>query len=311
MEDFKMKINQNGLDAEIDEFGDLNSVSFENNRVKFGFRKRLTPKAIERKKYDKTGIGQLGTTYPSCYDREELIKLSKKPANFYRRDWVTVAATLFVIVIDFFCYLFMLAEKQNTKDYKIFLIATGIAVAIDFLPVFIAHNFHRKEVKRKKVIFVFNIICIIFIIAFLIIVFLYRFENNKTSISTNGIKGVPIEESYKLLYQSLLLLFIPIATSLFCFIVNYLNYNPLEKKIRLKRREILFKQEDVNELKALIAEIDSKGNYRQFLIDKDTKMYNTANDMIDSIGEYYKAYVRSEIIKKLHSPADTTELSTF
>ena len=75
MDKLEMKINKNGLDAEIDEFGDLNSLDIENNKVKFSFRKGMNSKAIERTMYDKTGINQLGTTYPNPYDREELIKL--------------------------------------------------------------------------------------------------------------------------------------------------------------------------------------------------------------------------------------------
>lgn len=98
-------------------------------------------------------------------------------------------------------------------------------------------------------------------------------------------------------------------TLAFCFIINYLGYNPVEKKIRDKKREILFKREDVNELQTVIKEIELKGDYRSFLIYLDNKRYKASLEMIDSIGEYYKAYVRTEIMKKLKSPAESTDLS--
>ncbi len=314
MDKLEMKINKNGLDAEIDEFGDLNSLDIENNKVKFSFRKGMNSKAIERTMYDKTGINQLGTTYPNPYDREELIKLSKKPTNMYKRGWITIIATLFVLIVDFCCYVFMLTEKQGSKDYKIFLIAIGTTIAVDFLPIFIAHNLHRTERNRKKVLSVFNKICFVFIMIFLVTVFAYRIQNATIGYSTNIVTRVNEDQTgltIKQFIQTIFFCLIPIATSLFCFIINYLNYSPIEVKIRRKRRELLFKQEDVNELKALIKEIELKDDYKEFLTEKDTQMYNSANDLIESIGEYFKAYVRTEIAKELKSPADTTELSVL
>lgn len=309
---FNMKVNQNGLDAEIDEFGELTAIDIENERVKFGFRKGLSPKVMDRNKYDKTGIAQVGTTYPNSYDREELIELSKKPTNIYKRFWIACIVTIFVILIDCSCYLLMLAKKEANET--IYLVAVGIAIAIDLLPIFIAHNLHRLEISRKKILRFFNRFCIIFILVFFSVVLIYRIINCTNGSSTNQIHQINEINNNKLysdILESIFYMLIPIATSLLCFIINYLSYNPIESKIGAKRREILFKQEDVNELKALIEEIESKGNYEDFLIEKDKQMYDAANDMVDSIGEYYKAYVRTEIIKQLYSPADTTQLSTF
>lgn len=303
---FNMQANQNEIDAEIDEFGDLTSLGLENEKVKIGFRKGLSPKAVDRKKYNRTGIAQLGTTYPNSYDREELIKFTKKPTNFYKKTWVAMIATILVIVIDFCCYLFMLSK--DGEDFKILLVAVGVSLAIDFLPFFIAHNLHRCEIDRKKVLRFFNRFCIIFIFIFLCIVFIYRIVNG-TDMTTNESSWGTDDSSLPYILQSVFFALIPIATSLLCFIINYVSYNPIQKKINIKRREILFKREDVNELEALIVEIEAKGDYKKFLEDKDDQMYRAANDMIDSIGEYYKAYVRTEIVKQLQSPADTTDLS--
>ncbi|MCI9618119.1 MAG: hypothetical protein HFG31_09065 [Eubacterium sp.] len=311
MNELKMRINQNGLDAEIDEFGDLNSLRIENSKIKFGFKKRMNPKAVERSMFDKTGISQLGTTYPSCYDREQLIKLSKKTPTLYKRGWITIIATLFVIFVDICCYLFMLSENQNSSDYRIILIAVGMAIAIDFIPIFIAHNLHRGERNRKKVLLAFNRICCGFILIFLGLVMAYRIQNVITVKSTNDVYNYQMDSIILQIIQSIIFSLIPIATSLFCFIINYLNYNPIEVKIRRKRRELLFKQEDVNELKALIKEIELRGDYKKSLLEKDKQMYDSANEMIESIGQYFKAYVRIEIAKALKSPADTTELSVL
>lgn len=318
---FRGKVKENKLDTEIDEFGDLKSLDIETDNVKVSFRRDLNIKALERLKYDKTGISQLGTTYPISYDREELIKFSKKPINWYCYNFALIIITLFIIVVDFICYLVMLSNQLTASgqdfDPQLYLVAIGIAVAIDLLPIFLAHNLHRQEVDRKKVLKIFGIACLVLIGVFVLTIFLYRILNNDISgnpqntadIMQNSNNSSLFSVYLNIIIQSLLYLLIPFATSFLCFILNYLNYNPLTKKIFQKRREVLFKQEDISEIKAVIKEIESQNDYSDFLCQKDEIMYESANQMIDSIGDYYRSYVRLQLMKGLRSPADTTDLS--
>lgn len=311
MYQFNLRTKPNELDAEIDEFGDLTSLNVGTESVKFEFKKRKSAKAIDRKKYNRTGIPQLGTTYPNSYDREEFIKLSKNPFPFYKTTWFSTVITFFIILVDLFCYTLML-DNISVGEVTVPLVALGIALAIDGLPLFIAHNLHRQCVNRKKVLKVFNILSSVFVVAFLIVVLVCRIANVLATDSTNGdIIGINPYSVLDGIFESVFFALIPIATSFVCFIVNYLGYNPIENKILKKRREILFKLEDVNELDALIVEINQRGDYEGFLLDKDDEMYNAAYEMIDSIADYYKSYVRTGIMKKLQSPADTTELSVL
>ena len=314
MHKFNINAYGNGLDAEIDEFGELNSIKVDTHKVKFGYKKGLNTKERERKKYKKTGIPQLGTTYPMPYDREEVIRLFGKEINIYRRNWFVILFTLLVMALDFCCYMLMLANLK--VDYKYILVAIGVAIAVDALPVFFAHNLHRLNAQRKKVLKCFNVIVVLFIVIFLGVVLAYRilcFVKTGTLPNNNTLNLFGSGNTGKLSINDILLstffFLVPIATSLFCFIINYLGYNPVEKKIRDKKREILFKREDVNELQTVIKEIELKGDYRSFLIYLDNKRYKASLEMIDSIGEYYKAYVRTEIMKKLKSPAESTDLS--
>lgn len=318
--DFHGKIKQDrlesGLDAEIDEFGDIQSLEIESPVAKFHFRRNLNLKAIERLGYDKTGISQLGTTYPNTYDREEFISLSKKPLNWYGYNLTAILATLFIVFVDFSCYLIMFASQNGDQDFdqKLILVAIGIAIAIDFLPIFFAHNLHRQGLNRKKVLKTFNIACIVLIIIFLVSIFSFRLliialqdtSNNPWSDAQSTNTAFRIANAA---IESFIYMLVPCATSLLCFILNYLSYNPIAKKILKKKREILFKQEDINELKAVIKEMESKSDYFEILCQKDEIMYQSTSDMIDSISEHYKTYVRTEIMKNLHSPADTTGLS--
>lgn len=319
--DFHGKIKKNGLesglDAEVDEFGDIQSLNVDSPVVKFHIRKNLNLKAIERLRYDRTGISQLGTTYPTTYDREEFINLSKKPLNWYGYNLTAILATLFIVFVDFSCYLIMFASQNGNQDFdqKLILVAIGIAIAIDFLPIFFAHNLHRQGVNRKKVLKIFNITCIVLVIIFLVSIFSFRLliitlqdtSNNPWSDAQSTDITFQMANAA---VESFIYMLVPCATSMLCFILNYLSYNPISKKILIKKREILFKQEDINELKAVIKEMESKSDYLEILSKKDEIMYQSTNDMIDSISAHYKAYVRTEIMKSLHSPADTTGLST-
>lgn len=316
--EFQGKVKKNeldaGLDTEIDEFGDIQSLNVDSPIVKFHFRRNLNLKAIERLSYDRTGISQLGTTYPTTYDREEFISLSKKPLNWYGYNIAAIVATLFIVVVDFFCYLTMFASQNADQDFdqKLILVAIGIAIAIDFLPIFFAHNLHRWEMDRKKVLKSFNIACVVLVGVFLVSVFAFRLlisGNDSSGLWDNPESTSPFLKFANTAVESLIYMLVPCATSLLCFILNYLSYDPISKKILKKKREILFKQEDVNELKAVIKEMESKSDYYELLCQKDEIMYKSSCDMIESISEYYKAYVRTELIKGLHSPADTTDLS--
>lgn len=311
MYQFNLRTNPNELDAEIDEFGDLTLLNVGTESVKFEFKKRKSAKVIDRKKFNRTGIPQLGTTYPNSYDREEFIKLSKNPFPFYKKSWFTKVITIIVILIDFFCYILML-DGISAGDVTVPIVALGIALAIDGLPLFIAHNLHRQCVNRKKVLKVFNILSSVFILIFLAVALFCRIYNALIAPSTN--EDIADTNNFSVAHsvvESVFYALIPISTSFLCFIVNYLGYNPIGDKILKKRREILFKLEDVNELNALIVEINQRGDYERFLLDKDDEMYNAAYDMIDDIANYYKAYVRTKIMEKLQSPADTTELSVL
>lgn len=340
MFDFKAKVKNNELDAEIDEFGDLQSIDIENDKVKFNFKRRLSPKALDRKKYNRTGIMQFGTTYPNSYDREELIDVSRKTFLWYRNAPAIFFLTLAIIAIDFTCYITMFTGEvalENLEPATV-LISLGIAIAIDLLPLFIAHNFHRQEIDRKKVLKIFNICCIVLIVVFVSTVFVYRVLNPNSVASTSAptmaslqsdaskqdtskpdaskqdpsdnqsdkADNVEYAETY---VKPFLYLLIPFATSLFCFIVNYLSYDLIRKKILQKEREILFKREDVYELKAAIQEMDSKSDYYDLLLKKDDMLYQAAFDKVDSICAHYKAYVRTKIAEAMHSPADTTDLT--
>lgn len=306
---------RNVLDTEIDDFGDIQSVEFTSPIARFRFRRKPNAKVLSRLGYDRTGIAQLGTTYPDSYDREELIDFSRRPLFWFNNKAVIFIATVLIIAVDFFCYLTMfgLHGSENGSGKELILVAIGIAIAIDGLPIFFAHNLHRQDVARKKVLKGFNIACFTLIGIFLIAVFIFRLLNGteqgvSDSWDTSGTDTIasPVANAA---IQSFIYMLIPCATSLLCFILNYLSYDPISRKILRKRQEILFKQEDIHELKALIKEMENKMDYEDILTQKDDRMYQATDSMIDNISAHYKTYVRTELMKNLRSPADTTDLS--
>lgn len=94
-----------------------------------------------------------------------------------------------------------------------------------------------------------------------------------------------------------------------CFIVNYLAYDPYEKKLKTLKKIKLFREENINELNATIIEIDSELDYMNRLLDQDKALYEGAQKRIESVGNHYRKYVRNVLMITQSSPADTSDLS--
>ncbi len=301
MSKFSGNYDKNTIDAEIDEYGDLTSIEIGTPIFGAKYHKGINKKERERNNYNTTGITQLGTIYPTPYNREDLIKKEFMETCWYRKTWCSLLITAVVIVIDVICYLLMFQSfVSEDQDYNIqsMMSAVGAAVAIDVLPLFFAHCLHRVNISRKKVIKVFSIISVIDVAAFLVLALLIRLGVGPFE----GEGGIDIGWAW-------ILLMIPISTSLVCFIVNYLSYNPVKAELKKLRMLQLYKQEDINELQATIAEYEAQEKYTENLAAEDEILYESAYQLVESIGEYYRTYVRTNIIPMLASPAETTDLS--
>lgn len=304
MHSFFSKIGRNKIDTEIDEFGNLKAFEFSNRKIGIKYKRNKTWREIERAQYKTTGISQLGTTYPTPYDRESLIKKEYQPAHWYSHPLSTFFITVIAIVIDVFCYLSMFEYGKapgKMENFYILISTIGAAIAIDVLPMFLSHNIHRifiieKKDSKKRVLILFSIISIILFISVIVLVFKIRLKGmSKTS------------NTY---YKYILMSIIPISTSLLCFISGFLSFSNAKSKLLHLYTVKLFLEENINELEAMIAEVDSDTDYSSELIKEDNDQFESATEFIDAICEYYKSFVRENIVPALHSPADTSDLTS-
>ncbi len=299
----KGKIKENKVDAEIDDYGDFSAFEAGGANWEAKVHKSKTEKEFERDEYQYTGIQQIGTSFPNPYTRDQLIKLKFANNTIFQDSIVAIIVTIIAVVIDVICYGLLIEENipadesMNILDY---LPALGAAIAIDVLPMFFAQNLHRINVSKKKVIKIFGVLSIALIFIFLIIISAYRI---------GALYFVDDPRPIVDYIWAIFMVMIPIATTMMCFIVNYISFNPIKNELmRLKNQE-LFIQENIFEIDAMITEAEAIPNYKENLIIQDNALYESACDLIETIGEYYKSYIRTEIIPILHSPADTTELS--
>lgn len=298
----KSKIHGNKVDAEIDEYGDLSSFATSGIGWEARVHKNKTEKEMERDEYQYTGIQQLGTSYPNPYTRDQLIKLKFGNSTIFQSSIVSIVVTIFAIIIDMICYILLIQGSVGidtdlgVQDY---LPALGAAIAIDFIPLFLAQNLHRLNVSKKTVLKSFNIFSLVVIITILSIILMYRILQ-----ITQPEQSDIISVSW-----AVLMIIIPIATTMTCFIVSYISYNPLREELKRLKNQELYIQENIYEINAMLEEADSIPNYKENLIKQDDALYDSAYDLIGTIGEYYRSYIRTEIIPMLHSPADTTDLT--
>ena len=304
MAHFYSRLSNNQLDTEINEFGDLDSLDFKSRDIEIKYRKGKSWREIERARYKTTGIAQLGTTYPTPYDRESLIKKEYLPNSWYGYPFATFAITLIAVIIDTFCYLSMFGYGRSysrMENFYILISTLGAAIAIDILPMFLAHNLHRisncsdNQKVKKWVLITFSIISFLLFVFVVGIVFKLRLYNvDKLS-----------NEFWKFVLMSM----IPISTSLLCFISGYLSFSLYRKKLINLKSIKLFLEENICEMNAMIEEFNSQPNYYETLKQEEEALYNAANNFVDDVSDYYKTYARMYIIPYLQSPAATSDLT--
>lgn len=299
----KSKFHGNKVDAEIDEYGELSSFAAGGIGWEARVHKNKTEKETEREKYQYTGIQQLGTSYPNPYTRDQLIKLKFGNSTIFQSPLASFIVTVLAIIIDLCCYILLIQGHAGTGQdlaFQDYLPAVGAAIAIDISPLFFAQNLHRLNIPKKNVLDCFNKVSIGLIAFILAVILFYR---------VSIIFHEQVNEGFINFLWALLMLSIPLATTTVCFIVNYISYNPLREELKRLKNQELYVRENIYEIEAMLEEANSITDYKNNLIEQDNALYDSAYDLIGAIGEYYRSYIRTEIIPMLHSPADTTDLS--
>ena len=312
MNKFKALINgltySGKVDTEIDDFGNINSFEFSNSGIDVNYKKG--GKRNELKKYNRTGIHTLGTTYPNPCDREELLEREYKNSNWYTSNTAVIFFTIAAIIVDFCCYinLFELAVGYSGSiGVMESLAAFGAAAAIDLLPIFFAHNLHRnslmKKLEKKGHIFGFEKQVLIIFTIFNAVLFVAIV----TLMTVTRLLGLTPDRAE--FWINLIISLIPLATSMVCFILGYLSYNPAKKKLKELNKIKLFLQENINESRAMLEEVKAQPDPYEALKKQDESQYDAAYNLIEELAEGYKSYVRQKIVPYFDSPADTTDLT--
>lgn len=300
------------MDTEIDDYGNIDSFEISNDS--FNIQYKRGGRRQELSKYNRTGVHTLGTTYPNPCDREELLEREYKNSNWYSSNAAVIIFTILAIIIDFCCYynFFELALGDEGEVGIMEIIAAfGAAAAIDLLPVFFSHNLHRNSLMKrleknghghiykfkfeKQVLLIFTIFNAILFATIVVLMTVTRLLEHK-----------PDEKEF---WIHLIISLIPLVTSMVCFILGYLSYNPAKKKLRELNKIKLFLQENINESRAMIEEIKAQPDSYETLKNQDESLYDAAYVLIEKIAEGYKSYVRQKIVPHLNSPADTTDLT--
>ena len=301
--DFDFKFGKHKMSGELDENRELTSLEAKSGCLNLKFLKKPSRKEIDRTRFFySTGIPQLSSVAPNPLDREELIDKEHSTKPLLLQSWFVSLVTIAAIALDCFCYLEMFETFLGDEDSggNTFLIALAAAVAIDVLPMFFAQILHHISENQRKVLMVFFVISLIFVVGFIIVLFLVR----SNFFSTRWPEFISAD--FIIIYS-----LIPIATSLVCFIFNYLSYDPCQKKLKTLSKVKVFRQENINEITSLLKEIESDSEFAERMVKADEALYESAINRIDAVGEYCRAYVRTVLMAKLHSPADTSDLSDY
>ncbi len=299
--DFDFAFKNNHITGELDENGDIASFEAGGNTFKTKYKRRLSKKEIDRFKYNITGIPQLAMVAPNPPDREDLVDKKFSAKMITQKAWFSILVTGAAIIFDLFCYIMMFEGMVTVEDSvsdAFYLAAVAVAFVIDVIPAFFARILHTIVKNQRNVLKVFFALSFIFIAIFIFVCFAVRCKYYSTNFGDKNITD-------EIVIQSL----IPIATTLVCFIVNYLSYDPYEKKLKTLHKLKLFREENINELEAMLVEIDSETDYRNRLLKQNEKLFDETYKMIDKIAENKREFIREAMALALTSPADTSDLS--
>lgn len=295
MQGSKFEINNsiNSFSLETDEYGNIESWAIKNlpSNINASFNKKKKRKDKDRENYITTGIPQIGTTYPVPLDREELIDFEYKIDQWYCRPWVSVVAFFIAIFVDGFCFDKAIGHLFSDLIIRIIAII-GAVIAVDALPIFFVYNLKKLKIREKTM---HIILCILSLSVFVIVLIVLLY----ICIGYDDGNGM-----------SLIVLFtIPIATSSFCFTATYITYDPIKSELVKYSKLKLHRTENINQLKALIKEIETATDYENKMTQIEEQRYNDANTRIKELSHMYKAIVRIKLAEFFKVPADTSDLS--
>ncbi|MBQ7296475.1 MAG: hypothetical protein IJW86_09875 [Clostridia bacterium] len=291
--EFEIKNSVNSFSLETDEFGNIESWSIKNmpSNISASFKKKKKRKDKDRENFLTTGIPQIGTTYPVPLDREDLIDFEYKVDQWYCRSWVSIVSFLIAVFVDGFCFFESIGHAFSDPVIKIVAII-GAVLAVDALPIFFAYNLRKTQIKEKSM---HIILCILSLFVFIIVLGILAYT------------CIGYDEGGML---SLMVLFIiPIATSSFCFTAAYITYDPLKNELIKYSKLRMHRMENINQLKALIQEIEVDPDYETKMTEIENERYDSAKKRIKQLSDMYKAIVRIKLAEFLKIPADTSDLS--
>lgn len=290
---FEINNSMNSFSLETDEYGNIESWAIKNkpSNIKASFNKKKKRKDKDRENHITTGIPQIGTTYPVPLDREDLIDFEYRIDQWYCRSWVSVMAFLLAIFVDGFCFYQAIGYFFTDLAIRIVVII-GAVIAVDALPIFFVYNLKKLKVREKNMHIFLCILCFfVFMLVLVILAYVCIGYDDGNS-------------------MSLIVLFtIPIATSSFCFTAAYITYDPIKSELVKYCKLKLHRTENINQLKALIKEIEADADYEIKMAQIEDQRYNDAKTRIKELSNMYKAIVRIKLAEFFKVPADTSDLS--
>lgn len=246
--------------------------------------------------------------------------------RFQRADraWWSASGILITITVAFAALdavvLYSILDIAMTQAaWMGFVVAIGIALMLNFLPLVVARYF-QYAIYRLQRFALTKAICgvIAFFILFGATVFLrftyedlYDSDAQYTAL-VNEVDTAESEESaskdngQKSLATVILLSIEPLSTSILGFMLAFLNDNPLQAKIRYLRKRRLELVEAQSDLKASLTSMD--GN-REQLLKLDEELYLAAQTYVQTHCDQLRAQARFLLSEHLKEPSAISRLS--
>ncbi len=232
----------------------------------------------------------------------------------------TISAIIVMVVccVMDFSVFFQLFKSFAHLDWWMQGVAVGAClVAFDVLPSLLARELKKDKIgmHSSKLI---KILSIVSFIAVFLLNFWLRFATRNTLLPADtGAAGSAFADltnaaastNPAALPYCIFSCMMPVATSVFSFIVSYNSCHPIAKPLKQAYATKCAIEDAIDNTDAILAEYHAAEDYRDRLIAEDNRLYEEKMAAIENVGYLMADYVREQIAEHLGDAAATNYLS--
>lgn len=248
--------------------------------------------------------------------RSNILDKYSSPNSLWENQIFLITILGICAVVDFVSFKQLFDALLMDSGFIRWTMIFGLVFAFDIIPIFGGRYYRNMDQRFNVKSSVLYTMAGLFLLAFLGYAYLRlayqdlalpNFE--ATSVSTINSSIGSGESETNALPFTIILIIIPILTSVGSFCISFLITNPLKDKVTKLHYVISELHNKIGQVEALLTEYENDQDFQERLIEYDRENFEKSLQQIYENTEYYRNYVRQRLKEHLGNPVDTGILS--